>query len=225
MTNDIAVMEDKEQDDIKVADKPVRRMSKDLRRSKVQRERILRAVSEIVARDTTGKIKLQDIATQLGCSKGIIYYYFKSKGELLYHMHTYAQDLVDDVVIPVLTDTSLPPRVRLERTIRAYAEVICANWQIWRCFWWDVNLRETPRDLSRIVQLRGLGHHKMLAELVDEVCEAEGWSCTSSETTARMMTDLVQSVSRWYVKGGRVSAEELTNRIVKCCMEGFFDKP
>lgn len=206
-------------------DKSPRRMSKDLRRIKEQRERILEAASEIMARDASGKVTLEGIASEAGISTGTIYYYFKSKGELLYHLHMYSGDLVQDSVYPILTNKTIPPRERLEQAVRAHTMVVCQHWQIWRCFWWDLGLGETPPDLARIVRRRGRGYQKVLADLVTEVCQAEGWTTSEPEATARMIVDLIQSIPRWYKKGGRVTAEELADRVVKCAIDGFFDKP
>lgn len=200
-------------------------MSKDLRKSREQRQRILQTVSEIVAKDTLGTITLDDIASKMGSSKGTIYYYFKSKGELLYHLHMYAADIAEDAVYPVLDDNTIPPRERLERMIYTHVLVICKHWQLWRCFWWDIGLKETPRDLARIVRRRNVEYLVKVADLVEQVNKTEGRTSAAPTTMARILFDLVHSASRWYKTNGSLSAEEVAALIVKCATDGLFPRP
>lgn len=90
-----------------------RRMSKDLRKSREQRQRILEAASDVLADHSPGTITLEQIASRVGATKGMIYYYFRSRGELLYHLHMYAADIVEGAVYPILDDRTIPPRERL----------------------------------------------------------------------------------------------------------------
>jgi len=203
------------------AEKPLRRMSRDLRRSREQRQRILEAASEIMARDPSEAVTLDDIASKMGSSKGIIYYYFKSKGEMLYHLRMYAYDLFEEAVYPIMDDASIPPKDRLERTIRAHIMVICDNWQLWRSLWRDVAI---PQEFTRVLSRRRTKYERKMTELIEEVMAAEGWTCLEPKTVTRIITGLVNSISRWYKKSGRFSAEEVADLAVKCALYGPFDR-
>lgn len=201
---------------------PSRRMSKDLRRGKEQRQRIMEAASEIIAKDSAGVMTLQDIAAKIGTSKGMIYYYFKSKGELLYYLYMYAADLVEDAVFPIVNDKSKSPQERLKQVIYTQVNLMCSHWQIWRCFWWDVGLRQTPPDLTRIVRRRMKTHREMLANLVEEINRTEGKSGDDPSTTGRMIGDFMDMLLRWYRTGSHTTPDDMANLAMRYVFNGFF---
>lgn len=201
-----------------------RRMSRDLRRSREQRQKILEAASEIIASDTTGTVTLDDIAAKMGSSKGKIYYYFQSRGELLYHLHMYAADLAEDAIFPVFDDATLSPAERLQQVIYTHVLVICRHWRLWRCLWWDVNLRETPQDLARIVKRRNKEYLVKVASLIEEVNKSSSWPDVKPITLARILFDLINSVSRWYKDIGPLSADEVAAMVVRSAIGGLLSK-
>jgi AcrR family transcriptional regulator len=52
-----------------------------------RRDEILRSLAAILRERRLSSLKMQDIADRLGLVKGNLYYYFKSKQEILYHCH------------------------------------------------------------------------------------------------------------------------------------------
>jgi AcrR family transcriptional regulator len=52
-----------------------------------RREQILRSLASFVRDRRLASLTMRDIADQLGLVKGNLYYYFKSKQEILYHCH------------------------------------------------------------------------------------------------------------------------------------------
>ncbi|MGQ9677598.1 MAG: TetR/AcrR family transcriptional regulator [Chloroflexota bacterium] len=197
-----------------------RRMSKDLRRNREQRQKVFEAIAKVISSQGPGIVTMDNIAAKMGGSKGTIYYYFKSKGDMLYQMQMYAYDLVHEAVYPILDDKTIPPRERLERTIYSQALVMCNNWQLWRAMWMDVAI---PHELNRVLKRRRTYYERRLTELVEEVIQTEGWRCIEPKTVARVITGLLDSISRWYKKGGRFSAEEIAALAVKSALYGPFE--
>lgn len=52
-----------------------------------RRDEILRSLAAILRERRLSSLKMQDIADRLGLVKGNLYYYFKSKQDILYHCH------------------------------------------------------------------------------------------------------------------------------------------
>ena len=52
-----------------------------------RRDEILRSFAAILRERRLSSLKMQDIADRLGLVKGNLYYYFKSKRDILYHCH------------------------------------------------------------------------------------------------------------------------------------------
>ena len=57
-----------------------------------RREAILRSVAS-VAQFASSSLTIQDIASELGMTKGNLYYYFKDKREILYHCHMRSMEI------------------------------------------------------------------------------------------------------------------------------------
>ena len=52
-----------------------------------RRDEILRSLAAVLRERRLSSLKMQDIADRLGLVKGNLYYYFKSKQDILYHCH------------------------------------------------------------------------------------------------------------------------------------------
>jgi AcrR family transcriptional regulator len=52
-----------------------------------RRDAIMRGLNTVLRERGTGPLRMQDVADHLGLVKGNLYYYFKSKEELIYHAH------------------------------------------------------------------------------------------------------------------------------------------
>ena len=198
-----------------------RRMSKDLRRNREQRQRIFEAIAKVMAKDGSGAVTMDSIASKMGGSKGTIYYYFKSKGDMLYQMQMYAYDLVQEAVYPILDDRSIPPRQRLERVVYTHMLVACENWRLWRAMWMDMAI---PQELARVLSRRRKRYEGKMTELVEQVLAAEGWSCIEPRAVSRVIIGLLDSISRWYRKGGHLSSEEVAALATRCVFDGPFEK-
>jgi AcrR family transcriptional regulator len=57
-----------------------------------RRDEILRTLAEFLRERHLSALKMQDIADRLGMTKGNLYYYFKSKHEILFHCHMKAME-------------------------------------------------------------------------------------------------------------------------------------
>ena len=57
-----------------------------------RREEILRTLAEFLRERHLSALKMQDIADRLGMTKGNLYYYFKSKHDILFHCHMKAME-------------------------------------------------------------------------------------------------------------------------------------
>src|SRR5215471_19054238 len=58
-----------------------------------RREAILRSVANVLRNSRFSTLTIQDIADELGMTKGNLYYYFKDKREILYYCHMRSMDI------------------------------------------------------------------------------------------------------------------------------------
>jgi len=72
---------------------PARKQRWDLGMSvEERRDEILRTLGEFLRERHLSSLKMQDIADRLGMTKGNLYYYFKSKHDILFHCHMKAME-------------------------------------------------------------------------------------------------------------------------------------
>lgn len=203
--------------------KPPRRMSRNRARTKEQRERVLEAIAEIVARDDLKTITMDNIASRMGGSTGTIYYYFKSKGEMLYYAHMYGLDLVEAMVFPVLDDKTIPPTERLARAVHAHMKADCEHWQLWRLSWSDATMAQVPPELKSVLVRRRRRFVNRYAELVREALTPEMENSIEPLTVARMIVGLIGSVTDWYRPGGKLSANDMAQTVVRLIVDQLFE--
>src|SRR5579871_2887202 len=58
-----------------------------------RREAILRSVGNVLRNSGLSSLTIQDIANELGMTKGNLYYYFKDKQDILYQCHMRCMDI------------------------------------------------------------------------------------------------------------------------------------
>lgn len=88
-----------------------------------RREEILRCVGMAVREQGFASLKMQDIADRLNMTKGNLYYYFKSKQDLLFHCHLRCMEISLAALAEVERDKA-PPGARLRRLLRLHIKGI-----------------------------------------------------------------------------------------------------
>lgn len=89
-------------------------------RTKARRREILVAAAHVFGRDGYAYATLDDVAAQMGVSRGVIYYYFRSKEELLTELVTTASGDAGDRLEAIVVRRD-PPEVTLQAALRDLA--------------------------------------------------------------------------------------------------------
>ena len=89
------------------------------RKKEARREQIFTMGAQLFAEKGYDRASLQELAERLGVTKPAIYYYYRSKEELLYAITTFVMDrvLAD---ITEIRQSALPPLEKLQELIRRY---------------------------------------------------------------------------------------------------------
>lgn len=201
----------------------VKRLSKNAIMAEKRSREIFEAVAKSMVKRRAKLNSLDEIASIMGSSKGIIYYYFKSKGDLFFKMQSYGLDLLESAIYPFLEDKTIPPRERLKKVIRAQAETSIKHWQMWRALYTDTALLEIPDDQFKIISRRRRKSLGMVGDLVAEVARDEGLECRSPEIATRFISGLVNSVPFWFRNGGELTAEVMSEYVVEVALNGMFE--
>lgn len=207
----------------KAAKPAPRKMSRNAARSRAMRQQIFGAMARAILNGRGANMTLDEIAAEVGRTKGTIYYHFKSKGEMLYHMTRYVWEMVGEQVSPVLNDKSIRPRERLQKSIYIHMLVACHNWELVRAILLtDVSLRGLPPKLYASIKSSRLARDASWAELIGEVALAEGIDLPSPEVATRMLFSTINGVFLWYRQGSGLTPEQMSAYVARYIMDGLF---
>jgi AcrR family transcriptional regulator len=89
-------------------------------RQRANRDEVLDAAAEAFIERGYAATSIDDVADRLGCTKGRVYHYFRTKGELFLGVHRKALDMAIDAVAP-LAEGSGTALERLQEMASAHA--------------------------------------------------------------------------------------------------------
>jgi AcrR family transcriptional regulator len=96
------------------------------KKTKLKKMEILERAAEVFRRKGFHTTTMDDIANQLMMTKGSLYYYFKSKDEILYLCHDHSLNLVIKLMQEVEASSD-PPEIKLKKLLTNHMKVIMAE--------------------------------------------------------------------------------------------------
>jgi len=202
----------------------MRKMSKDPARSEQQRQKVYDAVVKTLFKRRSGSFTLDEIATKIGGSKGIIYYYFKSKGDLLYKLNLYFWSFVQESFNRFTDNTDLTAREKLTGLIRNYIIVSCEHWQLSSVLWSDIALGDVTPGQARAITRSRRSYIRFIAGLVEDIIREEKLEKVNPKVAALMIFGLIVYVPTWYKGDGILSPEDIAGYAVKMTFQGILSK-
>lgn len=111
---------------------------------------ITRAAYEIIAKNGYENITVQDIADRAGFSKGIVYYYFKSKDDVMVSLFDSIIAVIDNRFADVRRQ-SPDPRQQLESVVRISLDIVNEHIEFYRVimvFWTHIHHKQFMREIN-----------------------------------------------------------------------------
>lgn len=166
---------------------------------------------------------LEKVAEELGGTRGTIYYYFKTKGELLYKMQSYLHDQVKKALEPIIQDERLSELQKLKKAIFAYSVVELEHHELVRALWSDASLYEQPPKMREATMQRVNYFYEQIEKLIIDACQAEELRTINTKVAARMIINMPDAICRWYQVGsGKLTAKQIADYIIEVVFWGFF---
>ncbi|CEJ11692.1 HTH-type transcriptional repressor KstR2 [bacterium YEK0313] len=187
-----------------------------------QRRQILAAAGQVFARKGYEGSTMDDIAAEMGCSKGILYYQFQSKQDLIVETRRVASGSAADR----LEEIAARPRPVLERMELAVRDLIVTNFDD---FSRHVILTSIAQglDAAHIAQVRIIErrYEKVLIALLEEGMAAGLFVSGDVKTMAFTIIQTCLSPARWFRAGKDTSAEEVTDVVTGMVLRGLRPPP
>jgi AcrR family transcriptional regulator len=131
---------------------------------------VLAAATGVFYRRGYANATVQDVADALGMLKGSLYYYIKSKEELLYRITAGVHDDVDVLMRAVMERADLSPLERIEEFVRRQVEYNIRNLEAISVYHHDMH--HLSKDLRREVFGRRRRVEAMVISLLEEAQQA-----------------------------------------------------
>jgi AcrR family transcriptional regulator len=159
---------------------------------------------------------LDDVAEELGVTKPAIYYYARSKDELLFACGQMALDAFGGALDTTLSK-DLTGRERLVKFFRLYAEIICEEFG--RCL-----VLTEPRDLAPESRRKNVAGRRELnlavREIIRDGIKDGSLRPCDDRALAIAMFDAFNGIGRWFNAKGASSLDAILDQYVSIFLDG-----
>jgi len=202
----------------------LRRMSKNPEKAEKLREKVYEAVARVLMKHRSGTFTLDEVAAEIGVTKGVIYYYFHSRGEMLYQLNKYIFKMMHEDSDPIWGDNNLKPRQKLEAVVRSYMHVNVKHWQVARVLWSDMGLREGSQHQAGVINRERREFRRRIAGVVKDIVTGEECDPVDEHIAAWFIYGILVFSSVWFRTGGEMTEEQVCDFVTKLIFEGLFIK-
>ncbi|MDR3468136.1 MAG: TetR/AcrR family transcriptional regulator [Xanthobacteraceae bacterium] len=183
-----------------------------------QRRQILAAAGRVFARKGYGSATMDDIAAEMGASKGILYYQFQSKQDLIVETRLEASGSAA-VRLEAIAALPLPVHDRMERALR---DLIATNFEEL-----SRHVTMTPVtmgvDRASVTEVRAIErrYEAALVGLLREGIAAGVFVAADVKVTAFTLIRACLSPAWWYREGGGATQAEVADIVTGILMRGL----
>ena len=175
---------------------------------------VLDAAAEVFARQGYASSSVQDVADALGILKGSIYYYIKTKEDLLFRLLIEVHEEVDEVLEQVVAQEGLDPLERLQEYVRTQTAYNLRNLVKISIYYNDLDQLSDERR-AEVLRRRKV-HEDFITQVI---LDAQRAGLVDESRDARLVAYSVFATIiwpyRWYRPRGRMRADD----VVEACVE------
>jgi TetR/AcrR family transcriptional regulator, cholesterol catabolism regulator len=178
---------------------------------------IYRTVARLFARNGYERTSIRDITSELGMSKSSLYYYFKSKEELLFNL---ANDCMDDAleVLEEIIASDIPPDEKIGRLFRFYASFFVSDND--RLTLLVTELQSLGAPLRKILLEKERRYVSLLRSVLTDL-DSQGVLKEIHPTVAVFaFFGMVHYTYKWYDPNGPISPRELADGFCEIFTQG-----
>ena len=184
---------------------------------------LLEAAADVFFEKGYDATSLQDIADRIGILKGSIYYYIKTKGDLLAHLLREAHETGLRNVEPIAKREGDPVE-RLKDMIRAHVRYVCSDRARTAVF-----LHERKRlDPDQRKEVFG-DEHAYRRLFQDVIKEAQTAGLVRKDLDSKLlslcMLGSLNSLYQWYRPNGAYSIQKIADHYIAVSLDGATTRP
>ena len=178
---------------------------------------IYRTVARLFARKGYEGTSIRDITSELGMSKSSLYYYFKSKEELLFNL---ANDFMDDAleVLEQIISSDIPPDEKIGRLFRFYASFFVSDHD--RLTLLVNEMQSLGGPLRKILIEKERRYVRLLRSVLTDLDSQGALKKIHPTVAVFAFFGMVHYTYKWYDPNGPISPQELADGFCEIFTQG-----
>lgn len=188
----------------------------------LKRQVVLRTAARIYSRNGFHETTLADIADKLNVSKPALYYYFRSKDDILFECHRLAIEAITDGDNPMPSRAEASGRERLEEFLRRYVRMVVDDFGT--CLVMTGTNALEPENRGQVVEGRRQ-IDLMLRELLEHGNADGTLDCPDTKLTAMFIFGAMNWIPRWFHADGSLGLEEVADRLIEFVLQAIGPRP
>jgi TetR/AcrR family transcriptional regulator, cholesterol catabolism regulator len=189
------------------------------KRVRLTQKIIVETAARLFARQGFGATSLDDIAEQLGATKGALYYHVKNKEEILRLIYLMVLNASEEPLRQIV-ESSLPPDQKLHRAIEHHTGVAANRSPAMTVFYREQQHLSGP--FAREIILRKKEYERYFEQIIKEGQDAGFFTATIDPKIAAFgLLGMCNWLSQWYRPGGQYSAEQIAGMFTAMVEQGL----
>ncbi len=180
-------------------------------------EEILTAAATLFAETGIRAVTIDDIASSLGYTKSVVYYYFKNKNQVLWEIFQRIHEAWWQDMVSIL-ESDLPPEQRLGAMIKQHALNVMG-----RKSWTAIYFRdqgELKSDQQQIIMKRKREYDQLFKTAYSKGVEAGIFRDIPPYLIVSSIIGMCNFTHAWYKEGGALAPEEVATHYVEIILNG-----
>lgn len=189
------------------------------KRARLTQKAIVETAAELFARQGFGATSLDDIAEQLGATKGALYYHVKNKEEILRLIYLMILNASEEPLRRI-AEANLPPEQKLGQAIEHHAMVAANRSPAMTVFYREQHHLSGP--FAREILLRKKAYERYFEQIITEGQESGRFAADLDPKIAAFgLLGMCNWLSQWYRPGGQYSPRQIAEMFAFMIEQGL----
>lgn len=187
-----------------------------------RRDEILRVAVKLFSQNGYRATRLSDVADTLGFTRAALYYYFRSKSEILVALVGEAGKQLVEGLQDALREKNVDPVEKLRRVLHNHTMQYILQPQLFTVF--RAEVAELPKALRRDLNEAERDYLRAVEALVEEAMTTKRFKTRPVVPTTLAIISMCNSVATWYRPKAGLSPQQTADLIVELCLEGLLTR-
>jgi AcrR family transcriptional regulator len=183
----------------------------------VQEEILSSAVSLFAARGFRA-VTIDDIAANLGYTKSVVYYYFKSKNEILWQVFSRIYDAYFESISSII-ELGLEPQDAMSRIIRAHATNVMERRE-WNAIYYRDESELTEKQ-QKLILNRKREYDATIESVYQDGVDKGVFRNIPTAVAVRAILGMCNWLYTWYKEDGLLPASAIADHCISMLTDGY----